>query len=84
MKSLIFTNPTTKETRWCTAAVVCDLSIEQYIQVVDLGFRDDEHHQAINFTWVDQPADVSMKTHVLSGTEFVVRPAEQPVAKSAE
>lgn len=45
MKSLIYTNPKTKEIRWCVANVICDLTVEQYINVVDLGFRDDESHK---------------------------------------
>ena len=70
MKSLIHTNPTTQETRWCVADVVCDLSIEQYIQVVDLGFRNEESHKAKNFQWIEQPEGVSMKTHDYKDNEF--------------
>jgi hypothetical protein len=75
MKSLIHTNPTTQETRWCVADVVCDLTIEQYIGVVDLGFRDDESHKAENFQWVDQPEGVSMRTHEYKNGVFVERVA---------
>jgi hypothetical protein len=71
MKSLIHTNPTTKETRWCISDVICDLTVEQYIQVVDLGFRDDESHKPKNFKWVEQPEGVSMKSHEYKDGKFV-------------
>lgn len=78
MKSLIHTNLKTKETRWCVANVVADLTIEQYINVVDLGFREDESHKPENFKWVKQPESVSMKTHEYKDGKFVERVEEKP------
>lgn len=75
-KSLIHTNPNTNETRWCVADVVCDLTIEQYINVVDLGFREDELHCPENFKWVEQPEEVSMHTHIYKDGEFVLSTTE--------
>lgn len=74
MKSLIHTNPTTKETRWCVADVISDIAVEQYIQVVDLGFRDDESHKSENFQWVEQPEGVRRETHEYKDGEFRKRP----------
>ena len=74
MKSLIHTNPNTNETRWCVSDVICDLTVEQYIQVVDLGFREDETHKPENFQWIDQPEGVSMKTHEYKDGTFTERP----------
>lgn len=70
-RALIHTNPNTNETRWCVADVICDLTIEQYINVVDLGFRDDESHHPDNFKWVEQPEEVSKKTHEYKNGKFV-------------
>jgi len=78
MKSLIHTNPVTKQTRWCIANIVANVSVEQYINVVDLGFRDDESHKPENFQWVDQPEGVSKHTHQYKDGEFVER-VEEPV-----
>ena len=76
MKSLIHTNPKTKETRWCIDGVVADLTVDVYIQAVDLGFREDESHVPKNFKWVEQPEGVSMKTHEYKDGKFVKREEE--------
>ena len=71
MKSLIHTNPTTNETRWCVANVVADLTVDVYIQAVDLGFRDDDSHKPENFHWVEELEGVSMSTHRYTDEGFV-------------
>ncbi len=71
MKSLIHTNPKTKEIRWCVANVICDLTVEQYINVVDLGFREDESHKKENFKWVNEPEGISIKTHEYKNGKFI-------------
>jgi hypothetical protein len=78
MKSLIFTNPTTKETTWCVADIECELTVEQYIRVVHIGSVEEEHYTAANFAFVDQPAGVSMNTHIYTDGKFSERP---PVVK---
>ena len=70
MKSLIFTNPTTKETFWCVADIECDFSVEQYINVVNVGGIAEEHYSAANFAFIDQPVDVSMSTHKYTDQGF--------------
>ena len=76
MKSLIHTNPKTNETLWCVANIICNLSVEQYIQVVDLGFREDESYKPENFQWVEQPEQVSMATHEYRDGVFVELPPQ--------
>ena len=77
MKSLIHTNPKTKETRWCVSNVVADLTVEVYINAVDLGFRDDASHVPENFKWVEEPEGISMSTHEYKNGRFLIKP---PVA----
>lgn len=87
MKSLIHTNPNTKETRWCVDSVVADLTIEQYINVVDLGFREDEAHKPENFQWVEQPEGVSMNTHEYKDGAFIERilePSSEPTNETVQ
>ncbi len=80
MKSLIHTNPETKHDLWCVDNIESNISIEQYIQVVDLGFRDDTSHVVENFKWVEQPAGVSMQTHKWDGSKFVDLPDVTPLS----
>jgi hypothetical protein len=78
-KSLIHTNPSTKETRWCVANVESELTVAQYIAVVDLGFRDDPTHQPANFKWVEEFEGVSMLTHDYKDGIFVSKSSTLPV-----
>lgn len=74
MKSLIYKNPETNVTTWCVDNVVDDsISIEQYIHVVNFGYIEQKYYKVENFTWVDQPTDVSVsrKTHIWDGSTFV-------------
>ena len=74
MKSLIHTNPKTKETRWCVANVIADIPVDVYIRVVNLCFRDDESHKPENFKWVEEPEGISMSTHEYKNGRFLIRP----------
>ena len=81
MRSLIHKNPTTNETRWCVANVVADLTVDIYIQAVDLGFRDDASHKAENFQWVEETQAINMTTHEYKNGVFVERVEEVVVAE---
>jgi hypothetical protein len=84
MRSLIHTNPTTKEVRWCVANIIdMELSIEQYIVAVDLGFREDETHKPENFHWALEPEGINMRTHEYKNGGFVAKPAEQVIPRPA-
>jgi len=75
MKSLIHTNPTTKEVRWCVANIIdMELTIEQYITAVDLGFREDETHKPENFHWVLEPEGINMGTYEYKNGIFAEKP----------
>lgn len=72
-KSLIHTDQSTNETRWLIASADTELTIEQYLQVVDIGFQD----EVSNFQWVDQPEQVSKSTHKYTSEGFVALTEEE-------
>lgn len=74
MKSLIFTNPATKESLWCVSGVEEAINLNHYIVVVDLGFRDNEYYNVENFKWVDQLTNITPQTHKWDGDKFVKLP----------